>query len=566
MKTISDIVGATLGPNGRPILIERQEYGLPHILTKDGVTVFRHLGFEDPTKLTVLELARDAANRTVSEAGDGTTTATVLGEAIVRNTYSFCEKYPKISPQKVVRYLDALFYKTIKPSIESWSIKPNKSMLAKVAKLSANGDEELSAAVMTAFDAAGDDGNISIVEASGPTGYKVETIRGYPISMGYEESCGGYNPMFLNDKENNRTYLENPVFVLYYGAITEVQTIFNLMQKIADAWGNPRDHGLEKNFSHNVVLVATQFSDTVLANLAANFAAAGTINVFPLRTPTTQIRNSELNFLHDLAAVTGANVFDPVSAPLDNARLSDLGSNIDSFEATRYRSTIIGLHDPELVMIRHEELMRAAETAESKMDELFLKERAAKLVGGVAKIIVYGSSNGELREKRDRVEDAVCAVRGASKSGCLPGGGWTLKKIIDVLLNHPDYCKNEADNNPNIIAEVLIPSLMTPIFRIFRNCGFNEDEVQAAYNSIEISSHPASAVVFDAWNGMAVPAIDGGILDSTPAVREAIKNSISMATNLGTLGGTIVFKRDHALELQEAMDTSRFLKAAETGE
>lgn len=547
MSTISAVVGATLGPSGRPILIERQEYGLPHIVTKDGVTTFRSLGFNDPTAHAIMEAARDASIRTATEAGDGTSTATVLSEAIVRYSSKYCKANPKASPQKVVRKLEKTFREFIEPKIKSLSIKPNEEMLKSVAKLSTNGDLELANAVMECFEYIGDDGSISITELSGPSHYEVEHISGFPISMGFEESCAKLFPLFINDKANNRCFLEKPSFVLYFGQITNTQTIIKLMEKIADGWANPSNHNLKKAFSPNVVLVATGFSESVLGDLGANFPHGQTINVFPLVTPKTGAQNAELHFLDDLASVTGAKVFDPITNTLENAKLSDLGyGDVQSFEAQRYRSTILGIADEGLIIARAEEVKNALKYAESKMDCYILEERLGKLTGGIAKLKVIGASNGELREKRDRAEDATFAVRGARRHGCLPGGGWTLAQLVKELTN---------DLDP-VIKEVLIPSLLEPIKKLLTNCGLIEEEIEPILQAlINTSDH----TTYDAMEGKFVNAVEGGILDSTPAVLEAIRNSISIASLLGTLGGTVVFHRDAESEIAEADSTNSFL-------
>ncbi len=566
MKKISDIVGATLGPSGRAVLIERQEYGLPHMFTKDGVTVFRNLGFNNPTEHAIMEAARDAATRTVAEAGDGTTTATVLAEAIVRNTYRFCKDNPKVSPTKVVRKLEQVFKEVIEPTVKSSAIKADEKMLHHVAKLSANGDEALAKAVMECFELVGDDGNISIIEQNGPSNYEVEGLKGFPITMGTEESCGAYFQLFLNDQANNRTFMENPVFILYHGSITEIQTVLLLLEKIGAAWEDPKSYGLEKKFNHNVVLVAHNFSATVLGHLGRNFAHPKTINVFPLLTPKGPIQNGQLHFLHDLAAVTGATVFDPVTKPLDEADFRDLGYGIEAFEANRYRSTISGICDESLILMRAEEVKRSIAGANSKLDEQILQERVGKLTGGIAKLKVVGASNGELREKRDRAEDAVCAVRGAKKYGCLPGGGWMLNTLCSII-------RTKYHDDP-ILMGVLVPSLYEPIERIFRNCGMNEEEVHETILKIGVRSEEKEEehihgepfitelvpVVYDAWEGKTVDAIEGGILDSTPAVLEAIRSSLSIASLLGTAGGTVVFRRDEAMEVKEAVDSADFMK------
>jgi chaperonin GroEL len=417
-------------------------------------------------------------------------------------------------------------------------MEADEQMLKSVAKLSANGDGELADAVMRCFDVIGDDGNIIINEQSGPSAYEVEFTKGYPIGMGYEESCGKLFPLFLNDKKNNRTFLEKPVFLLYFGAITQIQTIEKLMQTVGSAWENPQHHDLEKPFNYNVVIVATGYSEAVLGDLSANFSHPHTINVFPLLTPKSPVSSGEMHFLYDLAAVTGATVFDPIGRPIENAPLQDLGYGIESFEATRYRSTILGLSDDTLIEVRADELRESLKTSDSKYDSSFIQERLAKLTSGIAKLKVIGPSNGELREKRDRAEDATFAVRGAKNHGCLPGGCWTLLKVSQNL---PD---NEINN------EILIPALMEPLTKILTNCGMHTEEIDEIVHKLSNTD----SLVYDAMQHQYVDARHSGILDSTPAVLEAVRNSISIASMLGTLGGSIVFRRDEQMELSEAQN------------
>ena len=235
MKIIADMVGATLGPGGNAVLIERQELNMAPMVTKDGVTVFRNLGFDNATAHVLMEAARDAAVRTANEAGDGTTTATVLAEAIVRYADEFCERNKKVSPQKVVRRLMQVFKTVIEPLIKSITVLPNsteeagKKMLWDVAKISANGDTDLADAVMACYDLVGDDGNVTITEISGPSSYEVEAIEGYPIPIGWEDSCAKYGSKFINDPGTQRCVLEDPVFVVYHGRITEIQRVVKLM-------------------------------------------------------------------------------------------------------------------------------------------------------------------------------------------------------------------------------------------------------------------------------------------------------------------------------------------------
>lgn len=565
MRIISDIVGGTLGPGGQQVLIERQEHNLAPMVTKDGVTVYRSLGFDDAAAHCVMEAARDASIRTASEAGDGTTTATILSESIVRRTKAFCKANPRVSPQKVVRRLEKVFRDVIEPTIRRLSMTADMStdegrdLLKKVATISANGDVDLADAVMTCFDLVGDDGNVTITEMSGPSKYEVEKIEGFPVGVGYEESCGKFYPKFVNDQGTQRCVLEKPVFILYHGKLTEYQTLLPLMEMLWQGWqGN--------GGAHNVVLVATGFSEQVLNLLAMNFPEGNTLNVFPLLAPQSPFPNGQLYFLQDLAAITGAKVLDPLNAPLELAHVDDLGPGVTSFESNRFRSNIVGKslseegrqRQEDLILLRVDELQSQRAAAESELERIFLDERIGKITGGIARLKVIGASNGELKEKRDRADDAVCAVRGAIKHGCLPGGGWTLLKLTGVL-------RKQYPNDD--VVELLARALMEPFDRLLENIGISQSHNHDEYMEILLGivdpmEAGGSPVVYNALEGKHVDPVQGGVLDSTPAVLEAIRNSISIASLLGTLGGTVVFKRDTELERREASDSAAWLREA----
>lgn len=562
MQTISSVVGATLGPGGQPVLIERFEHDAPVTITKDGVTVFRALGFPDPVQHCIMEAARDAAIHTASEAGDGTTTATVLSEAIVRHTHAYCKKNPRVSPQKVVRHLERVFKEVIEPKIRECSILADFSsiegrrMLHSVAKISANGDIELADAVLRCFDICGDEGNVTITDVIGPSRYEVEMIKGYPIAMGYEESCSKFYPKFINDVGSQKCMLENPIFIPYHGRINETQKIIRIMERIAKMWDE--DEAAPKN----VVIAATGFSDSVLADLALNFPFEHTINVFPLLVPQSPMPNGQLHFLEDLCAITNSNLFDPISKRLEEVDdLEEFGNisfntekgkwescGVSLFECGRYRCSIIGHANEDALLSRVDDLKRMALTPESELDGMILKERIAKVSGGIAKLVVMGSSNGELKEKRDRADDAVCAVRGAIKHGCLFGGGWMLIKIIQALPQD------------DVTLEVLEPALMEPFKRLLSNSGIHADEAAGILSSVIDGIDTGNPVVYNCLEDKLVNPMEEGILDSTPAVLEAIRNSISIASLLGTLGGTVVFARDEALERSESRETQQFLR------
>lgn len=552
MKIISDIVGSTLGPSGRPVLIERQEYGLPNILTKDGVTVYRSLGFQDPVAHAIMESARDASTKTVAKAGDGTTTATVLSYALIENLMKLCSHTDEITPQGATRVLEDLLVNHIEPFITSSSKKNiTREDAFNVAKISANGDSKLAFAVMECFDIAGNDGAIVVTEQTGPSAYNVEHIEGYSIEMGYEESCGKFQNLFINDKANNKIVLENPVFILYSQVLNDPGTVQLLMEKIGRAWSNPEDYGLAKPFSHNIVVVAPAFSEAVLGVFASNTAEPTTLNIVPLVCPKTGVQNSEQHFLEDLAAVTGARVFDPISHPLNVGELQDLGYGIHKIEFSRFKTIIHGLCEPELVKERADSLKKALSEAASSYDAHFLEDRIARLNGGIAKLKVIGSSSGELREKKDRAEDAIAAVRGAMAHGCLPGGGWTFARMCHMSFSDPAQ--------KLVFEKVVRPSFQYPIVKILENSGYTREQVKSLTEHIIEQSLDNKS--FDAIAKEFVNPFTHGLLDSTPAVLEAVRNSFSISSVLGTIGGIVVYERDEELERAEAAASDHFMQS-----
>jgi chaperonin GroEL (HSP60 family) len=486
-----------------------------------------------------------------------TTTATILSESICRKINEYCKNNPKISPQRIYRMLEKTFIQTIAPLVQKSASRINFSedgdqqMLLDVAKISANGDTELAKAVMECFRLTGDDGNVTIAEIPGPSHYEVEKINGFPIGMGYEDSCEKFYPKFINDVANQKVLLEKPIFLIYHGRINEFQSLLRLLDLVYQDWQS-------KGKSHNIVIVATGFSESVMTSLAFNFPEPNTLNVFPLKAPQTPFPNGQLYFLQDLAAITGANILDPLNAPIENAVPEDLGPGVAYFEANRFRSNVVGQSatpegatlQEDAKLIRVDELTVQLQAAESLLEKSYIEERIGKITGGIARLKVIGVSNGELKEKRDRAEDAVCAVRGAIKHGCLPGGGWTLMRIISEL---------RKENN-DILNKILVPALFEPVRRLFRNSGVGEEEMDEILAPIwtDVGLDEPKGLVYDILEGKHVDPIQGGILDSTPAVLEAVRNSIGIASLIGTLGGTIVHPRDNEFERREAGEAADY--------
>jgi chaperonin GroEL len=576
LKTLakaSAMVGSTLGPNGKVVLIERQENLGPY-LSKDGITVFNSMAFADPTAQVVLEAARDSSSKTNVEAGDGTTTATILADSLIRNGFEYLEKNPRLSSQKIMRELEKSFENFIVPFIRSNAVRitnENKDdLMRKVALISTNNDVEMTDAVMECFGLVGTNGQVTIAESSGMGGFGVEKVDGFPIARGFEDSCGRFLEEFINDRSNYRTMLDKPKFILYNGKITDINSLLPLFDKIGNA-SDAQQHDKDA-MSPNIVLIAHAFSESVVATLASNFKAPNTINVIPVITPMTHQANSPYHFLLDVSSFTGASVFDPLSKPLPGAEIKDLGiDSMKTFEYSRYKSLIIGTPDEGLLIPRVEELEQQAKQAESVYDAEMMKERMSILTGGIARLKVYGSSEAELKEKRHRVEDAVCAIKGAIKDGVLPGCAKTLNTLASQIHNNPALS--------DAVKYIMGKSLVEPFRRILTNGGQNIGEVLEIWQNMMFNrrswldrllkkeqTSTALFYTYDALNHKFGDAIEIGVIDSASAVLYAIKNSLSVAKMLMGLSGIVVFQRDSTLDSEEAADyhsTQRTLSQAD---
>jgi chaperonin GroEL len=553
MDEISGIVGSSLGPGGRVVVIESDLQGIPNKNTKDGVSIFRALGSHDPFKHLIIEQTRDAAIRTVNEAGDGTTTATVISAALIKNLFDFCGKNRRYSPQKVARIIAKTLDTTLVPSIRKQSIKitaKNQDLLEKVATVSVNGDKDMAKAVIQAFEEVGygASSHVTIQELSGPSGqYEVKLIEGFPVDKGYEESIGKFHPAFINDQGNQRCLLDKPLFILFDGNVTDMVQIQPVLESIGEEYVSG------KSEFKNVVIVAHNFSDQVLTQLAFNFPNPQTINIVPLTTPLSQIINGQLEFLMDVSAFTGAKIFDMNNSLLD-ALPEDFGRNMEKIEIYRFRTTIVGEPDQLNVEDRASQISTRMKQSESKIEKILLEERLGKLTNGIAQLKIYGSSNAELKEKADRAEDAVCAVRAAIGHGCLPGGCRVLINLLVGLLAETE--------NKEINQEILIPSLAAPFYKLLDNAGYNLDEQQEILGKLIENKD----LVYDVENAVFGKAKELGIFDATLAVEQALKNAVSIASVMGTLGGIIAFPRDGQLERQAALDDANFQQTLDNAE
>lgn len=556
LKTLSkmaEMAGATLGPLGKQVLIERPEMDMKPIVTKDGVTVIKSLGYHDAVSQLILEAARDAAIATANEAGDGTTTATILSNAIARQSAEIIEKHKKISPQAIIREMKSLI-PYLEEKIAKYNINIDSdnydTILHRVATLSANGDTLLADKILEAFNTVGDEGNLTIVEVpySKKENYDIQKLNGYTVELGYEESCRRFATGFINDKSSNLVKMDNPIFLLYDGAVNHINKIQETIIKISTAL----DGKVSQDKKQQLVIVAHDYDETVLGHLLANWEHSGSrIQVFPLKTQRTMILNSQTDFLYDLQAYTGCPVYDPVNRPLADMNPEVLISQnrVTYFESGRFRTSIVTEEDQDAVDIRVEELKGQLVNPESEYEKNELNLRIGKLTSGIAKLLIYSPSKGETREKRDRAEDAWMAVRGAIKHGALPGGGYVLVRLSADFLAESQKAQNQVQS---LALEIIGKSLLEPVRMLYHNYGWDE---------LTISNHLLEMLRRDGevWDILNNEWIENKLLlDSTPAVVEAVRNSLSIASLLGTLGGIVSFKRDGDTDSEEQAFKSKF--------
>lgn len=533
LKTIGDmaeIVGSTLGPGGSPVLIERD--GLAPLVTKDGVTVARHLGVSDAAANVVIDACKEICINTAKEAGDGTTTAIVLGNAIVRHGQNFLKANPKYSPQRMINELQQAYKQVCLPYLKSQARSAStEDQLKFVATISANGDRDIADAVVKAVMAAGDDGTVLINESTSGNLF-VETIDGYIVTTGLKEH-GQIGPAFINDKANQQVKMDNGLVVLYDGALNDLKVPGLIQEAVAD-----------NGFSDGtpIIIFAHDFADSVLDKFAKT--TKGGLSVVPVRTPRSGLPNGASMFLHDMAAYTGATVFDP--GTVEDLDEEGLGT-FESAKVNMYETFIIGTPDSDAIQSRIEELKSIASAAFGEMDRSWIRASIAKLTGGVSTIHVGGSSDLEIREKKDRVEDAVEAVRSAIAEGIVSGGCSIHLAMAGELVDHPDRKESWG---------ILEHALMEPFSLLMTNCG--EDPVA-------ILDAMPEGKVFDANEHTFVDPYAAGIIEPAKVLRCSLGNALSVAALLTTLGGVVVVPRDSNLESQMELANQAFKSMMDAG-
>jgi chaperonin GroEL len=528
LKKVATLTGKTLGPGGQAILLEQDNGKV--LATKDGVTVAKHYSdskaANSPVGNLVVQAAVEASDRTGRSCGDGTTTSLVLAGAIVEAGQEWIVKNPGYSPQRLARELKETYHKFIVPEIEKLA-RPIKNLdpaeaekaIWHVAAVSANFDTNIADAVTEASLKAGENGFVIVEEGAGSKETTVVYQSGFPVNSGLADLGGSAAAAFVNRKANGDTVLAGAYVALYDGEINDVETIRPLLERVSgevDANGN--------NIRSPIVIVAHGFGDMVLKVLAQNFRT-GTLSAVPMVTPRNGQSLGRQGFLHDLAAFTGGIVFEPTSAPLQAATPSNIGF---TEEIKIGASNTVFITEPieEAIAARMADLKTQMDDA-SEWDKDRLRYRIGSLSGGVATIFAGGASSLEAKERRDRVVDAVSAVRSAMEMGVVPGGGATLLHISRKL---PQVSYNSIFEN----------ALKRPFVQILLNAGAAANDQEALFigNNVGMTQE-GEFKVYDALKHETVEFWESGIFDGAKTVSQSLQNALSVAQLLMTTGGAI---------------------------
>jgi len=510
INILANAVKATLGPKGRNAVLEKS-FGAPTV-TKDGVSVAKEIELEDKFENMGAQMVKEVASATSDEAGDGTTTATVLAQAIVREGMKAVAA--GINPMDVKRGVD-LAVQTAVEELKKLS-KPCKDSkaIAQVGTISANSDESIGKTIADAMEKVGKEGVITVEEGSGLDN-ELDVVEGMQFDRGY------LSPYFINNQQNQTSELENPLILLYDKKVSNIREMLPLLEGIAKA-GKP------------LLVIAEDVEGEALATLVVN-TIRGIVKVSAVKAPGFGDRRKAM--LADIAVLTGGTVIsDEVGLSLEKATLNDLGK-AKKIVVEKENTTIIdGAGKASEIKGRIEQIRKQVEEATSDYDREKLQERVAKLSGGVAVIKVGAATEVEMKEKKARVEDALHATRAAVEEGVVPGGGVALVRVQKAL----DKLQG-VNEDQNVGIRILSRAIEEPLRQIVQNAGEDGAVILAKVRDGK------GSYGYNAATGVYGDMIDMGILDPTKVTRLALQNASSVAGLLLTTEVMVAEapKKDH---------------------
>ncbi len=491
VNALANVVKVTLGPKGRNVVLDRG-FGAPTI-TKDGVTVAKEVELENKFENAGVELVKEVASKTNEDVGDGTTTATVLAQAIIKEGMK--NVTAGANPVALKRGLDKCMNLVVKELKENIARPVEQAEIADVASISAN-DKEIGTKIAEAMKEVGKDGVIT-VEESQSFGMTIETVKGMRFDKGY---VSGY--MVTNPERMEAEY-NDPYILITDKKVTSIHDILPLLEKVAQSG------------KKDLVLIADDIEGEALTTFVLN-KLRGTFNVLAVKAPGFGDRRKEM--LQDIAILTGAKVItEEVGLKLENAGLEDLGS-ARKVVATKDNTTIVdGKGLAKDVEDRVSVIRKAIEKTDSEFDKEKLQERLAKLAGGVAVIKVGAATETEMKEVKHRIEDAVGATKAAVEEGIVPGGGVALIRAIKAL----EHIKLE--NEEAVAVNILRRALEEPLRQIALNAG-----VDGAVVAEEVKKSSGN-MGYNAATGVYEDMVKAGVIDPAKVTRTALQNAVSIA-------------------------------------
>ena len=494
VNALTNAVKVTLGPKGRNVLIDKS-FGAP-LVTKDGVTVAKEIELEDKLENMGAQMVKEVASKTSDVAGDGTTTATVLAQAIVVEGHR--NLAAGANPMDLKRGIDqAVAAATEQLHKMSKSVSDSKE-IAQVGNVSANNDSTIGDIIAESMEKVGKDGVITIEEAK-TTETSLEVVEGMQFDRGY------LSPYFVTDSERMEVVLDEPYIILVEKKVSNMKDILPAIEQIAKT-GNP------------FLIVAEDIEGEALATLVVN-KLRGTLKCAAVKAPGFGDRRKAM--LEDLAILTGGDVVsEDMGMKLEDLTLAKLGK-AKSVVVDKDNTTVIdGGGDKASIKSRINQIRAQIEDTSSDYDSEKLQERLAKLAGGVAVINVGAATEIEMKEKKARVEDALHATRAAVEEGIVPGGGVALLRAIETVEK---TVKGIKQHDQKVGAEIVLKALETPIRQIVANAGL---EGALIVDKVKASSTNEG---FDAQEETYVDMISAGIIDPTKVVRTALENAASVA-------------------------------------
>ena len=493
IEAVASAVASTLGPSGRTVLIE-QEYGNT-LITKDGVTVAKSIDLADKVENVGASLIKSIASKTNDQAGDGTTTSTVLAAEMAREGVKSVRT--GINPIHIKKGIDKAVEDTIALLTEDAKPITTKEEIAQVASTSANDDTELGNIIADAIEKVGNNGVIT-VEESQTTDTYVTYVEGMQFDRGY------ISPIFCNDRENFKVEYSNPLILLYDGVISSDNDIFPILEMV-----NRKQTPL--------LIVADDVTDAALTTLIMN-SARGVIQACAVKAPGFGDRRKDL--MQDLAILTGAHFISPSTGDsLARATFEDLGRCKTVKVSSKSTIIIDGDGDESEIDERVNQLQHMIATTPNSYDKEKLQERLAKLAGGIAVLSVGATTEIELKEKKHRVEDAVNATRASIEEGVVPGGCTELCQISATLKKKAKKIACEAEK---IGYEIVVKALEKPIKQIAENAGM--DGVVIA----DKCKHSRKGTGFDALHSKWCDMLSSGIMDPVRVTKSALTNAASV--------------------------------------